>query len=97
MKNGIQPPSFAAMTVALNEQLNEVVRLKRIGADVALGDALREGMTLLYRDAVTEACLRGQLSRDDAISRIGEAAVLRAEQEMEIVREDIEWGLHGNE
>jgi|GEM_PF-3199090 len=83
------------MAATLNEQLDEVVHLRRAEAGDLLGEALREGMKHLYLDAVIGAFLRGDLSRGDAVSRIGEASVARAEAEACVVREDVAWGLHG--
>jgi hypothetical protein len=85
------------MTDALNVQLDEVVRLKRADAGAVLGEALREGMKQLYADAVIEARLRGELSREQAVERLSEPIIARAEAEWQAVREDIAWGLHGRE
>ncbi|MSU49277.1 MAG: hypothetical protein EXS37_09370 [Opitutus sp.] len=85
------------MTEALNVQLDEVVRLKRTDAGAVLGDALREGMKQLYTDAVIEARLRGELTREQAVERLGERTVARAETEWQAVREDVTWGLQGRE
>ena len=85
------------MVSTLNEQLDEVVHLRHAEAGAVLGEALREGMKHLYLDAVLAAFLRGDLSRTDAVSRIGEASMARAEAEVLVVREDVAWGLHGAE
>jgi len=87
----------AQMVAALNEQLDEVVHLRGVDAADVLGEALREGMKHLYFDAVLAAFLRGDLSRTDAVYRVGEPSVARAEAEASIVREDVEWGLHGGD
>lgn len=85
------------MTEALNVQLDEVVRLKRVDAGAVLGDALREGMKQLYTDAVIEARLRGELTHEQAVERLGEPTMTRAEAEWRAVRDDVAWGLHGRE
>lgn len=85
------------MTEALNVQLDEVVRLKRTEAGAVLNEALREGLKHLYVDAVIEARLRGELTREQAVERIGEVVVARAEAEWQAVREDVTWGLRGRE
>jgi len=85
------------MTALLNQQLDEVVHLRHADAGDVLGEALREGMKTLYLDAVLAAFLRGDLSREDAVSRIGETSVARGEAEASVVSEDVAWGLHGGE
>jgi hypothetical protein len=80
---------------ALNLQLDEVIRLKHADAADVLDRALREGMRHLYLDAVLEARLRGGLTREEAVERVGEADVARAEEEWQAVREDVTWGLNG--
>ena len=85
------------MTEALNVQLDEVVRLKQTEAGAVLGEALREGMKQLYIDAVIEACLRGELTHEQAAERLGEPTVARAEAEWRAVRDDVAWGLQGRE
>lgn len=85
------------MAAALNEQLDEVVRLEHAEAGEVLGEALREGMKSLYLDAVLAAFLRGDLSREEAVSRTSETTVVRAEAEARVVREDVSWGLHGGQ
>ncbi len=81
------------MTEALNVQRDEVVRLKRADAGAVLGEALREGMKQLYADAVIEARLRGELTHEQAVDRLGEPTVARAEAEWQAVRDDVSWGL----
>ena len=88
---------FSGLVSTLNEQLDEVVHLRHAEAGAVLGEALREGMKHLYLDAVLAAFLRGDLTRTDAVSRIGKASVARAEAEVFVVREDVAWGLHGAE
>ena len=85
------------MTEALNVQLDEVVRLKRTDAGAVLGEALREGMKQLYIDAVIEARLRGELTTEQAVERLGAPTVARAEAEWCAVRDDVAWGLRGRE
>ena len=81
---------------ALNLQLDVVIRLKHADAADVLGRALREGMRQLYLDAVLEARLRGGLTREEAVERVGEADVARAEEEWQAVHEDVTWGLNGH-
>ena len=80
---------------ALNLQLDEVIRLKHADPAEVLGQALREGMRHIYLDAVLEAHLRGGLTREEAVERVGEADVVRAEEEWQAVHEDVTWGLNG--
>ncbi len=69
------------MTEALNVQLDEVVRLKWTDASAVLG----------------EARLRGELTSAQAVERLGEPLVARADAEWQAVRDDVAWGLHGRE
>ena len=85
------------MVQALNFQLDEVVRLKRTEAGAVLSEALRDGMNQLYVVAVIEAHLRGEFTREQAVERLGEPTVARAETEWHAVRDDVAWGLRGRE
>ena len=81
------------MKTALNEQLDEVVQLRGAEPAAVLSEALTAGMRQVYLDAVLAAYFQGRLSREDAVARLGVPSVLRADEELRIAQNDVEWGL----
>ena len=49
------------------------------------------GPSVSWEDLVLAQYLDGELDREEAIERVGRAKVKRAERELEIVEEDLEW------
>jgi hypothetical protein len=83
------------MTTALNEQLDEILRLRQTDSAQVVAEALHAGMQQVYLDTVLEAYLHGRLSRTEAIERVGAGNIDRAEEEHRIMQEDVSWGLRG--
>ena len=86
---------FCSVTTALNQQLDEVVKLRGLKAAEVITEALTAGMKQVYVDAVLGAYFEGGLTREDAVNRIGEELVRRGDEERSHVIADVQWGLRG--
>jgi hypothetical protein len=71
--------------------------LRREGQDEAalLAKALRTGIEALYREALVEAYLRGETSREVVLNELGSVALAEIEFQRDALRRDFEWGLQG--
>ncbi|MBI2877927.1 MAG: hypothetical protein HYY20_13710 [Candidatus Tectomicrobia bacterium] len=58
-----------------------------------LAQALREGIHVLYRDALIEAYLAGSITREDALKELGPEMLEEIEYQRDALQRDIAWGL----
>lgn len=58
-----------------------------------LAKAVREGIRVIYQEAVTEDYLAGKISRDYALKELGLEKLMEIEFQREAIKKDIEWGL----
>jgi hypothetical protein len=55
--------------------------------------AIREGIRVIYHEAVIEDYLAGKISRDYALKELGNEKLIEIEFQREAIKKDIEWGL----
>jgi hypothetical protein len=60
-----------------------------------LAHAVQEGIQVLYREAVIEAYLLGQIAREKIVEEIGPEELEVIEYQREALRRDVEWGRQG--
>lgn len=60
-----------------------------------LAQAVREGIQILYREALVEAYLLGQIPRERLIEEIGPEELEEIEYQRDALRRDVNWGIHG--
>lgn len=82
------------MAADLSDRVREIAEARDLPESEVFERALERGLEDLWEDLVLAQYLDGELDRDEAIARVGRTKVERAEREMEIVEEDIEWGLN---
>lgn len=82
------------MVAELSERVRALAEARDVPESEVFERALERGLEELWEDLVLRQYLEGELDRDEAIERIGRKKVKWAEREMEIVEEDIEWGLN---
>ena len=78
---------------AIVQQLAFVVAQRNADETLILAEAVREGIHLLYAEAITEAFLLGDISRDAAIQELGADRVVEIEYTRDALQRDITWGL----
>ena len=58
-----------------------------------LAQAFREGIQVLYRDALIEAYLAGNITREDALKELGPELLEEIEYQRDALQRDVAWGL----
>jgi len=58
-----------------------------------LAQAVREGVHALYREALIEAYLLGQVSRETVLKELGPEQLEEIEYQRDALRRDVAWGL----
>jgi hypothetical protein len=68
---------------------------KRQGIDETniLAKAVREGIRVIYQEALIEDYLAGKISRDYALKELGLEKLIEIEFQREAIEKDIKWGL----
>ena len=74
---------------AIIQQLAFVVAQRNTDETLILAEVVREGIQLLYLEAVTEAFLHGTISRDIAIQALGVDQVVEIEYTRDALQRDI--------
>jgi hypothetical protein len=82
--------------IALTEQLAFLVTQRQINETTLLAQAVSKGIQLLYQEAIIEAYLLGQVSRERAFAILGSTMLEDVEYQRDILKQDVEWGLKGN-
>jgi predicted transcriptional regulator len=82
------------MAADLSDRVREIAEARDLSESEVFERALERGLEDLWEDLVLAQYLNGELDREEAIARVSRTKVERAEREMEIVEEDIEWGLN---
>ena len=77
----------------ITTQLEELSRLRHKPPAEVIAEAVKIGLSKLYRDFVLEQYFKKQISRQKATAAIGLDAVKLAEEQRKIIQEDIRWGL----
>ncbi|HEV7786202.1 MAG TPA: hypothetical protein VGQ28_12740 [Thermoanaerobaculia bacterium] len=80
---------------ALREHLDFLVTQKGEDEATVIAQALRAGVEALYQEALTEAYLLGQITRDTALEGLGLERLEEIEYQRDALRRDFEWGLKG--
>lgn len=74
------------------EQLAFVQRQRQLDEVTVLAHAVREGIRVLYREALVEAYLLGQASRQQVLAEIGTEALAEVDYQRDALARDVAWG-----
>jgi hypothetical protein len=80
-------------TQALGEQLAFIVTQSKVNEAAILAQAVSKGIELLYQEAMIEAYLLGNISREQALKTLGFATLEEVEFQRDALKRDVEWGL----
>ncbi len=58
-----------------------------------LAQAVREGIRVLFQDAIVENYLNGNITRKAVIEKLGYEKVQRIDFQRDVIKKDIAWGL----
>lgn len=81
------------MAAELSERVREIAQARDLAESAVFEQALERGLETIWEDVVLSAYFAGDLSKEEAIERLGRAKIERADREQEVVREDVAWGL----
>lgn len=82
-------------TATLTEKLHFLASRRNENEATLLALALDEGVAALYREALIEAYLAGECSREEAVRELGSEVVEEVEFRRDATRRDVAWGLAG--
>ena len=82
------------MEEEMTEQVREIAEVEGLSESEVFERALERGVEDLWENVVLAQYLDGKLDRDEAIERVGRATIERADQERDVVEEDVDWGLN---
>lgn len=82
------------MTAEISDRVRSIAEARGVPESEVFEQALERGLEDLWTDLVLAQYLDDELDREEAIDRVGRTKVERAEQELEFVEEDVDWGLN---
>ncbi|EDN66536.1 conserved hypothetical protein [Beggiatoa sp. PS] len=82
--------------IAFTEQLAFLVTQRQINETTLLAQAVSKGIQILYQEAIIEAYLLDQVSREHALKILGPTMLKDIEYQRDALKQDVEWGLKGN-
>lgn len=80
------------MELTLTEKIEELARYRGVSESEILEQAIERGVEDLWTKSVLSKYIEGEIERERAVELVGLDKVRQAEDEMEAVEEDIEWG-----
>lgn len=80
------------MELTLTEKIKELARYRGVSESEILEQAIERGVEDLWTKSVLSKYIEGEIERERAVELVGLDKVRQAEDEMEAVEEDIEWG-----
>lgn len=78
------------MAPTLTEKIEELARDR--GESEILEQAIERGVDEMWAESVLSKYVEGEIERERAVELVGIDKVRQAEDEMEAVEEDVEWG-----
>lgn len=81
------------MAVELSERVREIAEERDVPESAVFEEALERGVDALWEEVVLARYVRDELDREEAVELVGEGAVRRAEREVDVVEEDVRWGM----
>ncbi|ADB63350.1 hypothetical protein Htur_4549 (plasmid) [Haloterrigena turkmenica DSM 5511] len=81
------------MATDLTERVQEIAEARDVAESEILEQALERGVEDLWIDLVLSRYVNDEIDRETAIDLVGRDRVKRAERELEVVEDDVQWGL----
>ena len=76
-------------TQALGEQLSFIVTQSKVNEAAILAQAVSKGIEILSQEAMIEAYLLGNISRDQALKTLGSATLEEVEFQRDALKRDV--------
>lgn len=83
-----------ATNLKLEHEIEDISEARNEPKSKVMEEALKIGITALWKESVLDKYLTGKISKKKAISMVGKHLVLTAEKQKKAVLEDIKWGLN---
>lgn len=80
-------------TDAVSERVRELADHHEMDESAVIQRAVEAGIETLYRDMIASRHLADEISREEAIERLGVDVVEEVESARNAVEEDVKWGL----
>ncbi|ELY77223.1 hypothetical protein [Natrinema gari] len=81
------------MATDLTERVQEIAEARDVAESEILEQALERGVEDLWIDLVLSRYVNDEIDRGTAIDLVGRDRVKRAERELQVVEDDVQWGL----
>ncbi|ELZ15677.1 MULTISPECIES: hypothetical protein [Halobacteriales] len=81
------------MATDLTERVQEIAEARDVAESEILEQALERGVEDLWIDLVLSRYVNDEIDRETAIDLVGRDRVKRAERELQVVEDDVQWGL----
>jgi hypothetical protein len=82
------------MSTELSDRVREIAGARGVPESEVFEQALERGLEALWEDLVLTEYVEGEIDRETAVERVGRPKVERADQEVAVVEEDVDWGLN---
>ena len=82
------------MAAEISDRIREIAQERGLTESEVFERALERGIGDLWEDLVLTQYLEDDISREEAIERVGRTKVERADREREAVADDVRWGLN---
>lgn len=80
------------MAAELTDRIREIADARGVSESVVLKQAVERSLQEIWEETVLSLYVAGDFDRSEAVGRVGEQAVQRADREVEAVEQEIEWG-----
>lgn len=80
-------------TDTVSDQVRELARHHDIDESEVIQQAVEAGVETLYRDMLISRYLADEITREEAIDKLGVELVEDVESARDAIEEDVEWGL----
>ncbi len=82
------------MEPMLTKEIEELAKRRREQVNMIIAQAIKIGVSKLWRESILDQYLEGKVSRRKAIKSVGLDLVKLADKQREMVLEDVKWGLY---
>lgn len=77
------------------EKMDYLVRTTGQDEATIVAEAVTKGLSELYHEQITDLYIAGKLSREEAVTELGEETVEDLDYARRAIEKDVKWGLHG--